>query len=85
MIELDIERQCRFTPGVGKTVRELGEFLAKAPKGLDDIGFTEPAQAMPEELRGSNAVEAYRRYYVKCKQHLAKWTKREQPTWFSVA
>ena len=85
MLELDVERRKRFNPAVGKTVREFGWFLARPPGGLQDIGFTEPAQAMPEHLRGGDPVEAYRRYYRLHKQHLAKWSRRERPSWFSVA
>ena len=36
---------------------------------------------MPEEYRNENAVLAYRNYYLNCKSHLFKWTKREIPYW----
>lgn len=84
MIELDLERQHRFTPALGKTIRELGEFLSKPPTnsahGLQTM--TPPAQAMPDECKNTDPVKAYRAYYMQHKQHLAKWTKRQLPWWY---
>lgn len=83
MIELDKERQRRFTPTVGKTVRTLGEFLSKPPAKLTERGMTPPAQAMPEEYRVQyDPVKAYRQYYIGRKQHIATWTNRVEPYWF---
>ena len=82
MIELDLERQHRFTPVRGKTVRELGEFLSKPPANLSDRGFTSIAQAMPDELRCVDPIHAYRSYYMRDKRHLAKWTNRGAPRWW---
>lgn len=39
------------------------------------------AQAMPEQYRNANAVQAYRDYYKGDKQHLFKWKNREIPNW----
>jgi len=41
------------------------------------------AQAMPEQYRGEDAVEAYRRYYREDKMRNIQcvWTKREKPFW----
>jgi hypothetical protein len=54
-------------------------------------GSTTPPQAMPEELRGDDAVAAYRRYYAAEKQGywvgerwvVSKWTRRDVP-WFML-
>jgi len=48
---------------------------------LPSIGLTEFALAMPEEYRKEDAVEAYREYYIKDKQHLHNWKNREVPYW----
>ena len=45
------------------------------------IEYTEFAQAMPEQYRGEDVVEAYRRYYIGEKLGFAKWTKRDTPEW----
>ena len=52
---------------------------ANPPAALEDIGFTQPAQAMPEEYRHQNSVVAYRRYYTKGKAGILKYTGRHQP------
>lgn len=40
------------------------------------------AQAMPEQYRSSDAIEAYRAYYRGDKRHLASWSKRTVPIWW---
>lgn len=45
-------------------------------------GWTEPPQCMPEDCKQYDIVEAYRMYYVKWKQHIAKWKNRDVPDWF---
>lgn len=49
---------------------------------LPEIGLTPFAQALPEDLKSENAVEAYRKYYIRDKSHLAKWSKRGIPEWW---
>lgn len=83
MIELDLERQRRFTPVMGKTVRELGEFLAAPPPALADIGPTPPALAMPDDVKvPGDPVASYRACYIKYKRHLAAWKNRQPPAWY---
>jgi hypothetical protein len=43
--------------------------------------FTEPPQCMPEQYRGPNTVEAYRRYYCAEKLQLGPYTGRGEPSW----
>ena len=60
------------------------------PKG---IGFTEPTPAMPNEVKvlrevatdryEIDSIESYHKYYIHNKVHIAKWTKREMPLWYS--
>ena len=38
--------------------------------------FTQPTPAMPDDVKDKDSVIAYRNYYIKYKQHLAKWGKR---------
>lgn len=45
-------------------------------------GLTPFAQAVPEEHKGSDAVQAYRNYYLKQKAYIGKWTKRGPPPWW---
>lgn len=50
---------------------------------LPDEDMTGFAQAMPDEYRHQDAVVAYRTYYKMDKKDIAKWTKREAPSWFT--
>lgn len=46
-------------------------------------GLTPFAQAMPEAYKvESDAVTAYRKFYIGKKSSFAKWTKRNSPSWF---
>lgn len=48
---------------------------------LSNHRITPFAQAMPEDCKHPNAIEAYRNYYLKYKQHLWKWKNRPVPWW----
>lgn len=39
---------------------------------------------MPEQYHTDDAVKSYRLYYLGSKADIAKWTKREQPDWWST-
>ena len=47
-----------------------------------DLGFTEVPQAMPDECKRVNSVDAYREYYNVEKAYMCKWKNREVPYWF---
>lgn len=55
-----------------------------ANDGIDipSIGLTPFAQAMPDQYKSDNTVQAYRNYYIGEKKHLADWGKREIPDWY---
>lgn len=60
----------------------IGDLPALPP--IPDNGWTDPPQAMPEPYRGSDPVEAYRRYYRAEKSVFpgkgpATWSQREKP------
>ena len=48
---------------------------------IEDISFTEPRQAMPDEYKEKDSVNAYRNYYFYGKTHLHSWKKRDEPEW----
>jgi hypothetical protein len=52
------------------------------PLHIPHIGFTPPAQAMPENCKKKDSVEAYREYYQQEKRHIASWKKRSIPFWY---
>jgi hypothetical protein len=50
------------------------------------IGFTQPAQAMPDYCKvPDNSVKAYRNYYLYEKVRFARWSKRSIPEWFTCS
>jgi hypothetical protein len=51
---------------------------------LPDVGLTPFAQAMPEEYKNDDVVQAYRNYYNGEKSYFAKWKSKLVPEWFGV-
>ena len=68
----------------GKThaTSRLFNFLSLAPKHIRRIQLTPFAQAMPEEYKHDDPVEAYRRFYLGPKARFAKWNHSPAPSWF---
>lgn len=56
--------------------------LHTPPSSFNIIGWSSPAQAMPESCQSNDVIQAYRTYYKTHKQHLAKWTNRNIPEWW---
>ena len=55
------------------------------PKNIPDGAFYPPTPAMPDDCKvPGDALESYHRYYRERKNHFAKWTKREIPSWFQA-
>ena len=59
--------------------QDVIEKLKHAPECVPDGDLMPFAQAMPDECKRDDAVEAYKEYYRKHKQHIATWTKRDVP------
>lgn len=60
-----------------QVIRELPD-----PRNMEQRGMRPMPQAMPDQYKVDNTVEAYRNYYVGAKSHLASWKGREKPEWF---
>ena len=58
------------------------DVIMSMPHIMPSPGVSEFVQCMPEQYRGDNVVEAYRRYYVGEKAGFARWTNRNIPEWF---
>jgi hypothetical protein len=58
-------------------IEELGKNIPPIP----DIGFTTPAQAMPDIYKSNDPVESYRAYYFFEKSNIHSWKKRNVPDW----
>jgi len=49
---------------------------------LPKIGLTPFQLCMPDQYKVDDAVESYRNYYRGDKAYIAKWSKRNQPSWW---
>lgn len=62
--------------------------LANVPANLKIVEFQNPktwVQAMPEEHKRESVEEAYQTYYIKEKERMLVWTKRNPPAWINNA
>jgi len=61
----------------------LLEELTRTPLNLDNGAFCEPTPAMPDDCKvANNSLASYHKYYIKYKNTMAKWTKRNAPLWY---
>ena len=75
-----------YTNRYGKThetYRKLASALSHMPVNIPKGDFTQPPQAMPYTCKMIDAVDAYRRYYIREKKDFAKWTNHDIPEWFA--
>ena len=63
----------------------LVEYLRETPAGIVKADQSDFALAMPDQYKQSDAVLAYRDYYINEKKHLLQYTHRTQPTWITEA
>ena len=69
-----------------KSGRLISEHLMSAPVNLPAGGLTPFHQGMPEIYQDSDAVEAYRKFYVGAKSKFASWKRGvPPPDWYSAA
>jgi len=61
----------------------LKELLRNPPKNAPlNILFSQPTQAMPDDVKNEDSITAYRDYYIKYKNSFATW-KTSVPEWYS--
>ncbi len=58
------------------------EWLVDNVPNIPDVPMTPFAQAMPDEYKSKDAVQAYRNYYLGEKQNIAVWKYSQTPRWF---
>jgi hypothetical protein len=83
LCELGLALSKEYTYRYGKRHKsqEVIEWcLINKPK-IQDIGFTEPPKAMPDEYKVSDVVESYRNYYRGAKMDFAVWKNVDIPKW----
>ncbi len=74
-----------YTHRYGKVHKTSGilQYLEHIPQGVPNIPRTPFHLSMPDVYKTPSPVVSYRRYYIGEKAHIAKWTNREVPLWFS--
>lgn len=80
-LELCKEYSYRYDNKTHKCEEVINDCLNKACH-IPDGDLTDFAQAMPQEYKRLDAVDAYRAYYVGAKQKFASWKNRETPEWW---
>ena len=59
------------------------EYLYNNPPMGDNQQITEFVQSMPDDVKGPDPVQAYRKYYVHYKRHLIRYRNGNMPTWYA--
>ena len=87
LCKLGIELCKEYTYRYGKT-HKCEPYIADLAKNLPplpDLGFTPPAQAMPDMYKDDDPVDAYRTYYFFDKMYIHSWqgkvNSRPTPKW----
>jgi hypothetical protein len=85
LCELGLELCYEYTYRYGKKHKsqQVIEWCIEHKPNIKDVGFTEPARAMPDEYKVESIVESYRNYYQGAKSGFANWKNREIPEWFN--
>ena len=66
---------------VHKSWDKLGKILETAPKNIEDNGWKDPPQCMPDSCKDDDVVTAYRNYYIQEKKSFAEWNYSKEPKW----
>ncbi len=67
---------------IHKTIADHKGYLVGYPRDLPRAGWLrDPPQAMPDECKRDDTVDAYRHYYTTEKASLLQYTKRPRPDW----
>lgn len=84
LCELGLELCKEYTFRYGK-IHKCQQYIeamgVNVPDSLPDVGWTPPAQAMPDIYRCKDVIDSYRSYYYFEKFHLLSWKNRKAPNW----
>jgi len=85
LCDLGLELCKEYTYRYGKRHKsqDVIEWCLENKPSINDIGFTEPPKAMPDEYKVNDVIESYRIYYRKGESAFTTWKNRETPEWFS--
>jgi hypothetical protein len=81
-LALQLCAEFEFRYGKKHKTKDVILYCLRNVPNYDIIDSTPFAQAMPNDYKCDDAVEAYRNYYMLDKRHLADWGKRGAPDWW---
>ena len=61
--------------------QEVIEWCLMNKPQIQDVGFTTPPKAMPDEYKTEDVIESYRKYYLGAKKTFLTWKERKVPEW----
>lgn len=81
--QLGLELSREYTHRYGKKHKsqEIIEWCLMNKPQIQDIGFTMPPKAMPDEYKTEDVIESYRKYYLGAKKTFLSWKERQVPEW----
>ena len=84
--ELGLELSREYTHRYGKKHKsqEVIEWCLMNKPHIQDIGFTTPPKAMPDEYKTEDVIESYRKYYLGAKKTFLSWKERQVPEWVTL-
>ena len=84
--ELGLELSREYTHRYGKKHKsqEIIEWCLMNKPQIQDIGFTTPPKAMPDEYKTEDVIESYRKYYLGAKKTFLSWKERQVPEWVTL-
>lgn len=81
--QLGISLLAEYTYRYNKKHKSASVILCASADTIPDGNLTPFAQAMPDEYKNNDAVQAYRNYYVGAKRKMLVYTRRKPPIWLS--
>jgi hypothetical protein len=86
LCDLGLELCKEYTYRYGKRHKsqDVIEWCLTNKPDIDDLGFTTPPKAMPDEYKVESVIESYRNYYIGAKKDFCVWKNRDTPEWFST-
>lgn len=89
-LQINLNREWQRRYGHASNIRHRGFDLWNALYGrsnvrnlFPDVPQTNFAQAMPDECKKDDAIQAYRGYYMTHKRSFASWKNTPTPTWYT--
>lgn len=71
-----------YTYRYGKSHKSVELAKVLPEPNIQDLGLTPFVKAVPIEFKSLPVVDAYRQYFIRDKQHLKQYTKRNIPNWW---